>query len=92
MDTETTTGAPAYEVSAEEIAEITEVRDAKQIDFQPVVDAWVDSVDGNKSVLLYDIEHEEIIGSHNTQEPYNTASLYKLFVVYEGYRRLQSGT
>ncbi len=61
------------------------------IDFQPIVDAWVNSTTGNRSILLYDLDREELIGSYNPDEIYNTASLYKLFVVYEGYRRVQSG-
>ena len=48
-------------------------------------------VGGNKSVLIYDLKRDEVVGSYNTKESYNTASLYKLFVVYEGYRRVQSG-
>ena len=70
--------------------EITEVEPEK-IDFQPVVDEWVNLVGGNKSVLIYDLDRDEIVGSYNTTKRYNTASLYKLFVVYEGYRRLESG-
>jgi len=63
----------------------------EKVDFQPVVDAWVASVGGNKSVLIYDLERGEVAGMYNVEESYNTASLYKLFVVYEGYRRVQSG-
>ena len=62
-----------------------------KIDFQPVVDSWVNSVGGNKSVLIYDLERNEVVGEYNSKENYSTASLYKLFVVYEGYRRVQSG-
>ena len=76
--------------SASNSSEITEV-ELKKIDFQPVVDEWVKSVSGNKSVLIYDLERDEVAASYNTTEDYNTASLYKLFVVYEGYRRLESG-
>ena len=70
--------------------EITEIEPEK-IDFQPVVDEWVNLVGGNKSVLIYDLDRDEIVGSYNTTKRYDTASLYKLFVVYEGYRRLESG-
>lgn len=65
--------------------------EVKRIDFQGLVDNWANSVGGNRSVLVYDLEMNEIVGSFNSTESYNTASLYKLFVVYEGYRRLQSG-
>ena len=62
-----------------------------EVDFQPTVDAWAKTIGGNKSVLIYDIELSKFIGSYNPDESYGTASLYKLFVVYEGYRRLESG-
>ena len=71
-------------------SEITEVKPEK-IDFQPLVGEWVKSAGGNKSVLIYDLDRDEVAGSYNTEENYNTASLYKLFVVYEGYRRLENG-
>ena len=61
------------------------------ISFQTVVDEWTSSVDGNKSVLIYDIERDKVVGEYDADEAYNTASLYKLFVVYEGYRRIASG-
>ena len=61
------------------------------IDFQPVVNNWVNTTGGNRSVLIYDLDRDELAGSYNADESYSTASLYKLFVVYEGYRRVQSG-
>ena len=78
------------EESASVSPEITEVKPEK-IDFQPVIDEWVGLVNGSKSVLIYDLDRDETVGSYNTKEDYDTASLYKLFVVYEGYRRLESG-
>lgn len=64
----------------------------KPINFQSVVDAWANANAGNKSILIYDLDRDQLVGSHNPTENYNTASLYKLFVAYEGYRRLSSGT
>lgn len=61
------------------------------INFQPVIDSFVNSTTGNRSVIIYDLDRDEIAGQYNTTEVYNTASLYKLFVVYEGYRRIESG-
>lgn len=63
----------------------------EKIDFQEVVETWAGSVGGNRSVLIYDLDRGETVGSYNPLEDYGTASLYKLFVVYEGYRRVQSG-
>lgn len=62
-----------------------------KIDFQPIIDSWAASVGGNKSVIIYDLDRDEMVGTYNPDEYYNTASLYKLFVVYEGYRRVESG-
>lgn len=62
-----------------------------EINFQPVIDKWVKTVDGNKSILIYDLNLNKIVGSYNVEEDYGTASLYKLFVVYEGYKRVESG-
>lgn len=79
------------QTSAEEIAETTEVKAPKQINFQPVIDQWAATTGGTKSVIIYDIEREELAGSYNVDDNYAIASLYKLFVVYEGYRRVESG-
>ncbi len=68
-----------------------EAKNIKEINFQPVVDEWAESIKGNKSILIYDLEKKEAVGAYDTERSYNTASLYKLFVVYEGYRRLSSG-
>ncbi len=62
----------------------------KAVSFQSIVDDWAESTNGDRSVLIYDVERDEVVGEYNANEPYNTASLYKLFVVYEGYRRIAS--
>ena len=62
-----------------------------KVDFQSTIDNWADPIVGNKSVIIYDLDRNEIVASYNPNENYNTASLYKLFVVYEGYRRIESG-
>ena len=72
-----------------EDSEQTKVKPDK-IDFQPVVNEWTKTVSGNKSVLIYDLDRDEIAAEYNIEEDYNTASLYKLFVVYEGYRMIQN--
>lgn len=85
LDTEESASVPSAETEVEEEKEI------EKIDFQPIVDEWADSMGGNKSVLIYDLDRDEVAAEYNTEEYYNTASLYKLFVVYEGYRRVQNG-
>ena len=61
------------------------------INFQPIVDQWVASTGGRKGVVIYDPEVGEIVGYYNADQKFDTASLYKLFVVYEGYRQVQNG-
>ena len=75
------------DLSAVETPEKTEVK----VDFQEIIDEWVRRTSGNKSVLIFDLEREEIAGEYNADEKYNTASLYKLFVAYEGYERVARG-
>lgn len=62
------------------------------INFQPTVDAWANSISGNKSVIIYDLDLNQTVASLNPTKNFSTASLYKLFVVYEGYRRIENGT
>ena len=62
-----------------------------EINFQPTVDAWVNSIGGNKGVVVFDIEHNKVVGSYNADTKFATASLYKLYVVYHGYRLVQKG-
>lgn len=62
-----------------------------EINFQPTVDAWVNSTGGNKGVLIYDLDLNKVVGEYNSATKFQTASLYKLFVVYHGYRLVQSG-
>ncbi len=62
-----------------------------KIDFQPVVDDWANSTSGDKSIAIFDLDRNELLASYNNYKHFDTASLYKLFVVYEGYRRVQSG-
>ena len=64
----------------------------KSVDLQPTVDEWAASTGGTRSVLIYDLDAEQIAASYNPNQQYSTASLYKLFVVYEGYRRLENGS
>ena len=76
--------------TSEQIAE-EDSRKLTSINFQPVVDQWVASTGGRKGVVIYDPEVGEIVGRYNADQKFDTASLYKLFVIYEGYRRVQNG-
>ncbi len=58
---------------------------------QAKINAWAAAIGGAKGVILYDLDAERVLGEYNADKKFATASLYKLFVVYEGYRRVQSG-
>ena len=65
------------------------------IDFQPTIDSWLASFQSSKAdagVYIYDMDNDTAVGEYTPDESFWTASLYKLFVVYEGYRRLENGT
>ena len=78
------------EESAYVLPEKTEV-EPKKIDFQTMVDNWAKNIDSNKGVLIYDLDRNEVVAEYNPNQSFATASLYKLFVVYEGYRRIERG-
>ena len=61
------------------------------IDFQPLINEWAASVGGEKSIVIYDLDLDQTAVSLNADKIYNVASLYKLFVVYEGYRKVERG-
>lgn len=62
------------------------------IGLQATVNDWRTKAGGNTSVIVYDLDHNNLLASTNPNEFYNIASLYKLFVVYEGYLELLNGT
>lgn len=55
------------------------------------INQWARSIGGDKGVIFYDLDKAKVIGEYNADEEFATASLYKLFVVYEGYRKIQNG-
>lgn len=61
------------------------------VDFSIPIESFLNSTNGRKSVIVYDLDRQEMAFEFNASGVYNTASLYKLFVVYEGYRRLERG-
>lgn len=77
------------EESASESSAETE-KESQNINFQPIIDEWVKTAEGDQGIWIYDLERKAVVGAHNEDKKFATASLYKLFVVYEGYRRLDS--
>lgn len=60
-------------------------------DLQGALNNWSKSANGEKGVIFYDLDSGQILAESNADKKFATASLYKLFVVYEGYRKVQNG-
>ena len=59
--------------------------DVIAIDFQSVIDSFVNRTNGEKGIIIYDLMAGKIAGEYNADKKFATASIYKLFVVYAGY-------
>lgn len=70
-----------------------ETETESKLELQSVISMWRSGLPSgtNAGVIAYDLENERFIGETNADERFLTASLYKLFVVYEGYRRVEIG-
>ena len=62
--------------------------DANKI--QGVVDAWAEENSGTKSVVVTGVDGE-VLAEFNQDRVYFAASIYKLYVAYEGYRLVDQG-
>lgn len=63
----------------------------ESINLQPTVDTWVNGQGGNYGIVVYDPASKSIIASHQTDEKYFTASIYKLYVAYVSLIDFQTG-
>ena len=61
------------------------------INLQPVVDNWLRSAPGTVGLMIYDLDHNQVAAASNTERVFNTASVYKLFFAYNGYREIDAG-
>lgn len=69
----------------------TEVTTVPTVDLQPTLDDWLAKTSVDYGVEVYDISNQKVIASHQADKPYYTASIYKFYVAYLTYMRLQSG-
>lgn len=69
----------------------TEPEKPTLVDVQPVIDAWAKNQNGSYSVVVYDLDNEQIVAKVNKDKVYFAASIYKLYVAYEGYLAAQHG-
>lgn len=81
--------------SVETTSEIPEVEEEPEpiaiVNVQPVIDAWGASQSGEYSIVVHDLTTGEIIGEHQKDKIYFAASIYKLYVAYEGYLQAAKG-
>lgn len=63
------------------------------IDLQALVDDWTSSLNKGAKVGLeiYDLNNKKVAAKKNADSEFQTASLYKMFIVYEGYKEIESG-
>lgn len=69
----------------------TDKQPAKDYNLQPTIDQWAALQQGKASIVVYDLQNQKFIGAINPETQYFTASIYKLFVAYEGYLAIQNG-
>lgn len=62
------------------------------IDLQPTIDEWASRQSGTASVVIYDLANDKTAASLNPDRQYFAASIYKLYVAYEGYKKVADGT
>ena len=62
----------------------------QKIDLQLATDQWLTSqpASNNSAILIYDIDNDEIVARHNEDVIMRIESIYKMFVAYEGYYRV----
>ncbi len=60
-------------------------------DMQPTIDQWAASHPGTYSITIMD-RSGQVKAEINSQEQYFAASIYKLYVAYIGYQRVDDGT
>ncbi len=61
------------------------------VDLQPVVDTWLTKQSAEFGIVVYDPANKKVIASHNPDEKFFAASLYKLFVAYLALEDFQKG-
>ncbi len=61
------------------------------IDLTETLKDWQATLSDNvrAGVIVYDLDNDKVAGEFNSNEIFSTASLYKLFVVYAGYEKVE---
>jgi len=64
---------------------------SKPSKLQLLVDNWAKNQSYDVGIMIYDLDKKKVSAKHNVDKTFFSASLYKLFVVYEGYKRVDKG-
>ena len=61
-----------------------------QLDLQLPVNQWVAAQkdSDNSGIIIYDLDNEAVVARHNESKNFRIESIYKMFVAYEGYYRI----
>ena len=61
----------------------------EKIDLQLTLNQWVTTqTAANSGVLIYDLDNNDVVARHNEDKKFRIESIYKMFVAYEGYYRI----
>ena len=61
----------------------------EKIDLQLALDQWVTTqTAANSGVIIYDLDNNAVVARHNEDKKFRIESIYKMFVAYEGYYRI----
>lgn len=72
---------------------VNEITEAKFINLQPTVDKWLSTLkyDEKVGLVIYDLNNSRVAASHNENEIFPVASIYKMLFAYDGYRQIAIG-
>lgn len=60
-----------------------------KIDLQLTLNQWVTTqTAANSGVVIYDLDNNDVVARHNEDKKFRIESIYKMFVAYEGYYRI----
>ena len=63
----------------------------KLVDVQSIIDNWGSKQSGDYSIVVYDLDKQTTVGEHQPDKIYFAASIYKIYVAYEGYLAAANG-
>ena len=81
---------PAQAETANSVNLDFEPPNGPQTNLQYLVDAWAKKQSFDSSIIIYDLDNGQVVASHNPDKIFFGASLYKLSVVYHGYKLVDS--